>query len=89
VFKVIVNGYVVGEYVDHASAKMHYDEACYENLHGDNWKINSVKLEGENIARPKTKNKSNARGRRSIYRGATLRLLQQIQTARGRQVQDQ
>jgi len=86
VFKVIVNGYVVGEYVDHASAKMHYDEACHENLHGDNWKINSVKLEGEKVAKRKTKNKSNARGRGSVYRGATLRLLQQIQAARGRQV---
>jgi hypothetical protein len=65
---------------------MHYDEACHENLHGDNWKINSVKIEGENIAGSKNENKSNARGRRSIYRGAALRLLQQIQTARGRQV---
>jgi len=86
VFKVIINGYVVGEYVDHASAKAHYDELCYENLHGDNWKINSVKIEGEKIAGSKTKNKSNARGRGSVYRGATLRLLQQIQAARGRQV---
>jgi hypothetical protein len=89
VFKVIINGYVVGEYADHESAKSHYDELCYENLHGDNWKFNEVKIEGEKVARPKTKNKSNARSRRSVYGRASLRLLQQIQAARGRQIQSQ
>ena len=84
-WRVTIDGYVVGEYPDRESAKNCYDEVCYENLHGDNWK-SGIKINLENMDERNNRNKQNARGRGGVYRNATLRLLQQTEAYRGRKV---
>ena len=87
-WRVTIDGYVVGEYPDRESAKHCYDEVCYENLHGDNWK-SGIKINLENmdeIAKRRNRNKQNAKRGGGVYRNATLRLLQQTEDYRRRKV---
>lgn len=88
--QVIVNGYVVAEFDDLTDAKNEYAEQCHVHYAFGNWKINKVQLKsfgeihGRN--RRKNRNQQNARGRRGVYWNATLRLLQQTEEYRRRQV---